>query len=418
MKKTALLALCLALLATLLSGCTHAVEIDERAFVFVMTLDVENNGDLRIGIQIAAGTENLNESSARSGGAEQDSGAKEAEGEGKEGSTEVASKEHDPLAISHLQQGAYYLISAVGKEYYQALSMLYATVPRRLDFSHVREIIVSERLARSDAFRLLLDNLMATKTMRTAAHLLIVKDSALDMAAHQQSFLGSRLAEYIELRMRYAQYFGFVGHSSLQLLWERMLCDYGDTLATYGAVNDFKKTKPLVPDRILDELAGHLPRASINETEYMGAALFNDKKMVGTVTGFGMQMTRLLGKSEGVLVYAVDGTPFHLRAKKPPRLQMSLVEGKVHLKVEISLWAWQSDVEGGVSLERLREKLTEDCLAQIRFYQALRCDPLGFAEKIVRHFPTVDAWRAADWRAAFHDAEAEVTVQVERSNLL
>ncbi len=410
MKRMAILAALLLSILPVLSGCDSAIDLDERSFVFVVTLDAVDDGKLRVGIQIASGTQSLNESSA---------GSMSGTDEGSSGSGGGASQGgagHSPTSPSHLQQGAYYLISTVGQDYWQALMLLHATIPRKLDFSHVREVLFSERLARSEAFTGLLLALMTTQSMRESAYVAVVQGDALDFAAHQQSFLGSRLSEYIDSRMRNAEYYGFVADATLAETWQNLRANRQDTLVSFAAVNDFSTPRALTAGRPLDDLPGHLPRTSINQTEYMGAAMIGRDGMVGTLTGYGMELTHLLRGGYQTLFYKSENTAAKIVKKRAPRLRVERRGERFRMEIDVYLLAWYGLFPQSSALDKLEAELREECLRQVQFFQAQRFDPLGFGRAAVRFFPTQEAWEAFDWREAFAQAEVIIRVHVEESD--
>ncbi|MDR3052176.1 MAG: Ger(x)C family spore germination C-terminal domain-containing protein [Oscillospiraceae bacterium] len=382
-KSIRLTALALAALLCL-GGCSESASLDERVFAVVMTLDAVEEGRLRLGVQINTGA------SAQSA---------------PESAPESAQQ-------SALQQGAYYLLSTTGQDYAQALTLLRVTLPRQLDFSHLQELVVSEDLARSQAMPGLLRDVLRTDTVRPGAYLLVARKDALDFAAHQRPFVGTRLSEYLALRMDNARRQGGVGIATLKEAWTDMEANRADTAATYAAVNDFSATVPLTPDAALDDLPGHLPRTSVNQTEYLGAALFCQGVMVGAVTGAGMALTHLLRGDVRQAPFVTQGATFMLTQRRAPRHTIIKEVQGYMLRFELYLAAEPGGGLWAVSTDTLQSALEQALTDQLLFYQSLGCDPVGFGYQAATLFPTLQAWQAFDWRTAFAGASVQVRVRL------
>ncbi len=395
----------LLLTITLLSGCGHTASLGERAFVLVMALDVVGDGQLRIAVQISSGTRSLNESGTGGSSAP-------------EGSSTSASDSSGTPANPSVQQGAYYLISATGDSYAQALALLHATIPRKLDFSHMREVIVGEALARAEAFPSLVRAVLSTRSVRPSALLVVAQNDARYFTSLQQPYLGSRLSQYIDMRIADAKHFGFIHDATLAETWESLHTHRMDALVSYAAADNFDVPRALTPGRILDDLPGHLPRSSINHTEYLGAALFDDQHMVATVTGFGAQMTHILRGTMEEVFYLLDRRSYVLTQRRPARQNVIRQGAQTVLQVEMWLAAIPSEMSSKPDLAVLQTQLTRDLTDQLLFYQSVRADPVGFGRYAVRFFPTQQAWDAHDWRSEFANAALDVDVHVELSNAI
>ena len=124
MKKFGLMLLMLLLL---LSGCTGGQEIESGLFVIAMAVDAAPEGNLTVTVKALSGTEDG--ASGASGG----EGASDAEAE-----------------LEKTEPG-YIVLSATAPSCLRALGLLGATTPRTVNLSQLREIVVSQTLAETDA---------------------------------------------------------------------------------------------------------------------------------------------------------------------------------------------------------------------------------------------------------------------------
>ena len=166
----------LALLLPLLSGCTDGMELEEHAFALAMAVDRTPAGQIRLSVQLLSGGGATDEGGGQSGG----SGG-ESDGEG-----------------AKLSQNGYLIVSATGEDYPHALSLMTASVPRKLSLSHLRVVVISEEIARTDAFYPLLMQLQASCEAEESAYLVISQGDARELVASQRPYIGSRLSRYLE----------------------------------------------------------------------------------------------------------------------------------------------------------------------------------------------------------------------------
>ncbi len=383
-RRLILLILVLALCTPLLSGCSEILQLEEWLFVTDIALDVVDDGFLQVSVHVPSGL-------MGSGGSGQ--GDDKQSGGGSSGSD--------------------YMISATGNDLSQALVLLQATLPRRLNYSQVREITCSEVLARSDAMPGLIRQLATLSQMRIAANLSVCRGNASEYLRLQQSYFGARLTEFIDVRLRNAWHFGFTVTTTLSAAIKHQLGEHGSFAASYVAVHNDDAVMPLSDGRTLDALPGNLPRRNVISTESLGAALFRNGRMIGATTGFGTSMTQILAGTIQVIDYQHQNTTYLLSQRRPSKLRVQLqADGRYLLSATVYIDVERSLTSEHAPAEELRAALTQDLLQQISFYQSLSCDIPGFWRQAIRQYATIDQWHALDWPSQFHNAVATVDVHL------
>lgn len=172
MKKFGLMLLMLLLL---LSGCTGGQEIESGLFVIAMAVDAAPEGNLTVTVKALSGTEDG--ASGASGG----EGASDAEAE-----------------LEKTEPG-YIVLSATAPSCLRALGLLGATTPRTVNLSQLREIVVSQTLAETDATLSILKEIRAIYRANGEAVVVITPDQAGDFIRRQRAVLGLRLSKYLEV---------------------------------------------------------------------------------------------------------------------------------------------------------------------------------------------------------------------------
>ena len=94
----------------------------------------------------------------------------------------------------------YIVLSATAPSCLRALGLLGATTPRTVNLSQLREIVVSQTLAETDATLSILKEIRAIYRANGEAVVVITPDQASDFIRRQRAVLGLRLSKYLDLR--------------------------------------------------------------------------------------------------------------------------------------------------------------------------------------------------------------------------
>ena len=131
------LLLSLLFLCLTLSGCTGGQEIESCLFVIAMAVDAAPDGSLTITVKALSGTQESVSSSEQKNASDNASGGSE---DGKNASN--AAEDSEP---------GYIVLSATAPSCLRALGLLSATTPRTVNLSQLREIVLSQTIAETDA---------------------------------------------------------------------------------------------------------------------------------------------------------------------------------------------------------------------------------------------------------------------------
>ena len=365
----------LLLLCCFFSGCTGR-NVEEELLVIVLAIDRIASGNVTVAVKVPANT------SAAGNGTE--------DGQG---------------------QSGYMQLEATGHSFTDAISMLNATTPRRLNFSQVREVVIGDEAARQRDFAQLLTQIDALPRFRCSAAVIICRSSALSFAENQKPIVGMRLSRYAENTLANYAGKGFTPDTDL-CAGRRDLCgSFRDPLFILGDVNDFSGADEPNADNSLSAEAGKLPRQSIEAVEMFGAAATDGVSVCGYLTGYEMALLHLMGGHVEALAVQAEGVPLHVTASGPAALSVDVTSSPAVLRVDLRCEA-KYPQGSQVSETAVQALLERDILSLIAHLQALRCDGVGFGQTAVRRFLTVQDWEAFGWRDVYAAAQVQVSVRV------
>ncbi|MBQ9943010.1 MAG: hypothetical protein IJO67_01480 [Clostridia bacterium] len=374
--------LCLLLLLCMvfLSGCMSR-EVEEQLLVILMGVDRMEDGNLVLTVKVPSNT--AGDVSASS-------------------SSEDASKGGNQMG--------YLTLSATGHHFSDALELLLATTPRSLNFSQVREVVISRQVAETKECTLLLQKLYSLPRMHTQAVVVICDGEAGKFVEEQKPYVGSRLSRYIEVSLQNYAGKGFVPTTSLAQAVQEIGYGWQDPLLILGALPQDKEGAP-EKENVLNVDADQLHATSINAVKLFGAAATDGEKVSGTLTGYEMALVSLmLGQSQSLSLWDDQGFSLPLYARAPATLR---VEGEEKLMLTVSMVCevhYRSTTPPDE--EKIRGRLEDELESTLRKLQSLRCDALGFGGRHMRRFATVQAWENFNWREKYARADVQVDVQL------
>ena len=389
MKKFAPLLL---LLPLLLGGCTGGQEIESSLFVIAMAVDAAPEGNLTITVKALSGT--------------QDSAASDSA----EGQSDSSGESGAQSRLEQTEPG-YIVLSATAPSCLRALGLLGATTPRTVNLSQLREVVVSQTLAETDATLSILKEIHAIYRANDEAVVVVTPDNAGDFIRRQRAVLGLRLSKYLEVLFEHYEQLDVIPpNPNLSAVIAAMESGMTDAAAVYAAGNDFDAPLLLQGESDLDRLPGHLPRTAPAPNEYMGAALFSGPRMTGTLTGSEVGLLCLMTGKASTRVSVIDGAQYKTRLQTRVRRRID-PDGTlfVALRLTLTLSAGAQQRTG----EEIAAQLEQDCVNVLQKLQAASCDAVGFGRIRVKSFPDIPSWERANWAAQYETLPVRVTAEVK-----
>lgn len=364
------------LLGALLGGCTQARQVESVAFAVILGADLTQDEGIELTVQIPK----VGGSSAGAQGAEE-------------------------------EPSDYLIASARGRTFTDALMALEITVPRDLTLTQVKLLVVSEALASHEKFFNFAESLAKLDQSCAAAYFAVCRGNAGDFVREQKPVIGMRVSLGILAMFEHHKTRGYIVGSSFADFYYRGVSVFSDPVAILCASAGGMSEGP-GSQGALDGLTPEtLPASSENENEYVGAALFRDGLMVGTLDGLETSLLNAIHGSDVFFNYSFDGMPVSLQSHGMAGLAISEgADGRLRIGFELRFNVI-ADLKTPPT-ESIRDTLRGDLLRLLHKCQALGVEPFGFAARAAAGFASLAEWQAYGWPERFQEAEFAVDVQI------
>lgn len=382
-----------------LSGCTGGQEIESCLFVIAMAVDAAPDGNLTITVKALSGTQEAVSGSGQTGSA---GGSSDGSEDGKNASgSDSAMEESEP---------GYIVLSATAPSCLRALGLLSATTPRTVNLSQLREIVLSQTLAETDAALSILREIHSIYRANGEAVVVVTPQNAGDFIRRQHAILGLRLSKYLEVLFEHFRAIDIIPPSpNLSAVIAAMESTTIDAAAVYAAGNDFDSMLVLQGTSDTDRLPGHLPRTAPANNEYMGSALFSGPRMTGVLTGSETGLLCLMAGKSGTRISVIDGAQYKTRLATRARRK---IESDGTLSVSLTLTLTLTAGEQQRTSGEIAADIERSCMSVLQKLQAASCDAVGFGRIAVRSYPDIPAWESADWDTRYPQAPVRVATDL------
>ena len=363
------------LLALPLSGCTSAGEVENQAYALVLGVEGTEAGGIALTIRIPR----IGKSSGEAGS--------------------------EP----------YLVISAEGDGYAQALERLQWAAARELNLSHLKLIVVSEALAKSEAFPGLIREIAETRHLFTTAGFIVCEGSAKAFIEGQETILGTRLSSEINAMFRHYASHGAISRSTFADLYYATLSGLGDPTGIWGFLDPGERSEAREAAAVIGTGEGELNRATqtASSRQYLGAAVFREGRMIKRFDAAETLYLNLLTAKVDSFTWETGGRAYALSCARRPGRSVRIDGDAVRLNASVYLTC--EDAAPKETLKQVERDMAGVLTDMIRRCLSAGVEPFGFTERAAGHFPTLEAWRAFDWRSRLPNTEINVTVHIARS---
>lgn len=369
-----------------LSGCTEATEVENQAYAIILGIDNNDAGEIEISAQIPK---------IGSGSSEESGGGKDSN-----------------------NSSPYFVVSGTGDTVGEAFESLQWEVPRELNLSHIKLVIASEKLAKSEHFSETISTIAETFQLYTSARFVVCKGPTKEFVEGQKTIMGSRLSTEIDAMFEHYIARGYIPDTTFADLYYGINTFYSDPIAIFGFSS--AETSDAVSDANADSFIFPIDNkdnrsSSISKQHYLGAAVFKDGVMNGLISKEDMLFINLIRGTLNTFSFQHNETTIQLTPIKSPSIKVRIIEGIPRISVKISLSSVSQGLhQGDIELE---EKLENDIYKMISEFQNKKIEPFGFAEKAAGNFCTIQEWLDFNWREKFPSAEIVVKVQISDADV-
>lgn len=383
----------------LFSGCTGAREPEEVGYVIAIGIDkAEQPGKIQVSYQLAT---------PRGG----------AGGEGSiSGKSQVISI--NTIAIA---------------EGFNLLTSLIAPAPTQY---HIKVLIIGEELARQG----IMDNFGAAQRFseyRGSMFVMVIRGTAKDFLEKNKPIFDLSPSKYWEVVLASGETSGYYLPTSMHEFYTRMKSNSAQPYTVLAGINPKsgagKEKEIQIPGENKEKyIAGDVPREGGNTVEYLGTAVFNGDKMVGTLSNTETRLLAiLLGKfshsflsmKDPLLLDSKSRIGVALRVGSKPKVNAELVDGVAVINVNVLLEGEITSIASGINYEEksylslLEEQISqifeEDMANFIRHTQDMNADVVGFGYYMHPCFRTFSEYDDYKWLQKYNQAQIKINVKTK-----
>ena len=382
MKKAALMILALVLCMNM-SGCLGAVQADD--YIYVVGIGFDKGSQYRFNVTFLVQKDVSGSEQTSTGGAE--------------------------------------IISAEGDTLFDAITVLSAGVPFRINFSRVNTFFFGEEVARSGRIKELSNITFNALKIRQSAKLMVCLGTAQRL---MQGLCLEDVPNITKLQFSVFQDYAAEGITVITNyagMLESIRGRRSDPLMMLGGV-DVSAGSDDEQEEQEEYTTGGVRRLGGMSPYVAGTALFDGWYMKGILSGYDT-MFLLLGRGElkkGALKvqHNEEWAVLYIKDEKPPRVKLTL-SGVPRAEVELEMacnivkykGAARSD-EWDSGLQQTAEQLISNEMARVfNICRELNSDAFGFGEYASTQFSDIVSWEGYDWKSKYPLMEAEFSVKLE-----
>lgn len=392
---------CICLL--LLSGCWDSKDIDRRAYVVALGIDNAETESNRIQITMV-----------------------------------VANPAYGPQNQQGGDEAPREIISFIADDFIAAKDTANTIISKQITYDTLSDIIISEDFAREDDFVRFIYDASKDTEVRRDVELIVSEEDAYTFLVNTKPIIEKESNRYFKLIRERGQEVGMIPKDS-QLLYYSRITEAGNDLflATYATTNTADEPKPGQYDGQFK--AGELYfKGEVNESQFAGAAVFKNGKMIDTMLGSESHIAALINNTLGSenLVMSIP-VPFdekyrlsiQLNKRENTEVEMSLTNGIPTIDISLSLFAnvltnhsmtnYHKHPEHVKKLEAhithsLKNNMTDFIK---RTQEEFKANPFGWSLTARRQFLTNKEFEEFDWMKQYPDMDINLHLEVKDENL-
>lgn len=404
-----LLILCILICGTF-TACFDAQEVDDEVYVLALGLDKGMTNKIRLTIQYPT-----YKTGGGGGGAEQE-------------------KNKGGMGNSNKQTGSN-IHTIEAPSILEAIDMYGMAISRRVSLMHMKNLIISEDMAREG----IEDHLAPMSRFRETRRIVdvaVVRGTAQEFIHENEANIGESLTKSMEIMAVQSKNTSYFPSVTFHDFYIGLLSNYSQSYATYTGINDFKqlpeeqekRKSPLVINNGF--IPGKLPRSGVDKREFVGTAVFSADRMVGYLNSDETRyFLMILGKFKKGIISIPDEKshdkviPLDFRLARKPVTKAYFKKEKPIIDVKLELEADIGSIQSRINYEDMNniEELNKDVELYIRervtnvvtkVKNEYKTDVFGFGQKVAGYFPTIQEWERYDWLKHFPEARVNIEVNV------
>lgn len=319
----------------------------------------------------------------------------------------------------------------------EGINLLNMAISRRVSLKHIKMLVISEKIAREGVAQYIAP-FSRYREPRRAMAVVITNGNAVDFIKENKSNIGTSITKSIELMETQSHTTGFFPDTKFYEFYEGIFNNYGQGIATYAGVNNFNRlilngteqNSPVIINP--DYSPGNLPRIGVAKREFVGTAVFNGDKMVGSLNPWETQYLLLItGKFDRGIFGVYDRleneskiVSFELKLARKPKIKCKFENNKPVINIDLYLEGEIAGIQSRVNYADLN--LIENLNSQIENYlekdirktiektqKKYKSDVFAFGEEFAGYFPTIQQWEKYNWLKHYEEAKINLSVKVD-----
>lgn len=397
-----------------MTGCLDQREIDDLVYPIALGLDIGEANKLRLTLQLA---------SPLSIGGSQNGGE---EGGKKSGGDSATNVTVDAPSI------------------YSGLNMINNILSKQITMSHTKVIVISKRLAEAGISEYLYA-LQRGREFRPSSFIVVSNEPPDEYLKNVKPLLESSPAKYYEMLLGkdFASFYPTVRTHEFYYKSESNSVQPVAILTGLGKYDEIKQLKSSEKDNKDKKfkfegeyVAGDIPIVADQKNEVMGAAVFKDEKMVGTLNGTESVVFQMV-TGDFRYSYMTVADPYDenfvivldVTQRRNPLINVELVDGIANVHIVIDLEADFSSIQSDQNyedypeiVEQKAEEMIEGEVLKLleKTRDEFNSDICGIGSIVKRKFLTWDSWEKYDWFSQYKNTKfnVEVKVRIRRTGLV
>ncbi|OZM58081.1 spore gernimation protein GerC [Lottiidibacillus patelloidae] len=387
--------LILALLPFLLSGCWDKLELEEQAFVVVLGVDLaEDEEFIDVTFQMA---------------------------NPQVGSTTKATAENEKPSV---------ILTLPATDIISARDTANALVTRKINLSHLKTIIISEELAKTDKFDKVVSSSIRDRQIRREINIIVTKEKAAEFINNNKPQLETRPHKYFEFMQKRWRDTGLVPYSTFNRYFQRS----ESTNTLFMAILATSKKQELKSKGYEDNYeAGQINARGGDPVQVIGSAILKEGKLIDTITGEETRIALLLRKeSEADNWLATYEDPLNegyriaARLIKDKKTKININTDKktpvVDVTVPITFQVVAIPSQENYVLDLKKQKLLKKSIAKAleektmefvkKTKEEYKDEPFLWGYEVQKNFTTKKAYEKYNWKEKYLQAEVKVKYEI------
>lgn len=389
-------------LMLLLSGCWDQRQVDKRAYVYGIGMDLANEDD-----------EETDQNKFKI-------------------TYLIVNPEYGSQISGNTDESPQELITFETHDLITSRNLANAVIAKEITYDLLRVFIVSERIAKDKRFVRWMYDSTKDREIRRDSFLIVTKEKVRTFLEKNKPKLETRVDQYFDLIINRGVENGMIPESDLHRFFKITEADADLYLAIYGTTETNEESESsMEEDQIL---AGQLKiEGETNQTQFLGSAVFKEGKMIGKLTGEETRIAVLLNDTlemSDVLTTYPDPLNENNRIaarlvkKQDNEVEMNFKNGAGEINVTIPLimeiLSDHSMVNYGRNPEKrkqLKKHIEESLAAEMdkfvkRSQEEFKGDPFGWSLIARKKFLTIPEYENFDWMKTYPNMKVNIKVNI------